>query len=74
MTIKIMLKIITKILQEHQETLEEMRYLRLSVKRSADQLDKSDAHSDAPSNTSNDTAEDNRQLRKQNSELKHSVG
>ena len=60
--------------QEHQETLEEMRYLRLSVKRSADQLEKSEAHSDVPSDTRSDTAEDNRQLRKQNSELKHSVG
>lgn len=59
--------------QEHQETLEEMRYLRLSVKRSADQLKKGDTRGDASSDSCGDTADDNRQLRKQNSELKHSV-
>ena len=55
--------------QEHQDTLEEVRYLRLSAKRSADQRDQPDKEE-----LSTDAAESNRLLRKQNSELKHSVG
>ena len=55
--------------QEHQETLEEVRYLRASTKRSADQCDA--PHKDE---LCNDVGEDNRVLRKQNSELNHCVG
>ncbi|XP_063692011.1 myosin heavy chain, clone 203-like [Bolinopsis microptera] len=54
--------------QEHQETLEEVRYLRASTKRSADQCDA--PHKDE---LCNDVTEDNRVLCKQNSELKHCV-
>lgn len=56
-------------LQEHHEVLEEVRCLRVSTKRSAEQRDNTEKEDTSP-----DAAEENKILRRRNTELHNSVG